>query len=209
MNTDYIPNLTDPAGQVLTTADWAEAGVHIASCDLAALLVKPGIATLSKLSALNHYWSWPGELLLNLSSLPLSRQGIFQVRSTFDGRTLRFTQEDILKHIEQLNPDYLACSDELKPLISQHFKNYQHEFKINNQPSEDALNGIIYTHNKTQFNIQENIYTADFFMLDSSCKCPACAAALTRAYFHHLYVHTPLLCQRWLIMHNQWITHHS
>ncbi|MCH9717512.1 MAG: hypothetical protein K0U24_00200 [Gammaproteobacteria bacterium] len=209
MNTDYLPNLTDPAGQVLTTADWAETGVHIASCDLAALLVKPGITTLSKLSTLKHYWSWPGEILLNLSSLPLNKQGVFQVHSTFDGRTLRFTQEDILKLIEQLKPDYLTCSDEFKPLISKHFQNYQHDLKVNNQPSEDALNGIIYTHNNIRFNIQKDTCTNDFWVLGSSCKCPACAAELTRAYFHHLYVHTPLLCQRWLIMHNQWITHHS
>ncbi len=189
MNTNYIPNLTSPAGQVLTIADWTAAGVTIASCDLSALLVKPGILILKQLNNLKQYWHWPGQLLLNTSDLSPNHSGMIQIRSAFDGRKLNFTQEEISDLIKQLKPDCLPA------------------FKINNQPAEDALKGKIYTENKHAFSIQDNCYNQDFSLLDSTCECPACQAQLTRAYFHHLDTQTPLLCHRWLIMHNQWMTH--
>ncbi len=192
MNTDYIPNLTHPSGQVLTTADWTAAGVNIATCDLSALLIKPGIKYLSQLKNLKQYWHWPGQLLLNTSDLLRNKAGMIQIRSLFDGRILKFTEEEIAALIQHLKSDDIA----------------EDNFKENNAPSEDALKGVIYTSENTTFSIQDKKNELDFLMLDQNCACPACQAKLTRAYFHHLYVHTPLLCHRWLIIHNQWITHH-
>jgi queuine/archaeosine tRNA-ribosyltransferase len=194
MNTDFIPNLTHASGQVLTIADWTAAGVHIATCDLSALLVKPGIKCLNDLNNLKQYWDWPGQLLLNRSDLTPNKTGMIQIRSAFDGRILKFTEEEISALIQHLKPDYLAPDD----------------FKENNAPSEDALKGVIYTSKNTEnntFSIQDKKNTLDFSVLDENCACPGCKAKLTRAYFHHLYAHTPLLCHRWLIIHNQWMTH--
>ncbi len=42
----------------------------------------------------------------------------------------------------------------------------------------------------------------NFNVLDPNCSCPTCTQKLTRAYLHHLLQHTPLLCQRFLILHN-------
>ncbi|MDF1646895.1 MAG: hypothetical protein P1U61_07970 [Legionellaceae bacterium] len=206
MNTHYIPSLTTTAGQVLTVADWTAAGVHTASCELTALLVKPGITTLRQLSSLKQYWDWPGKLLLNLSSIVFNTQGQCNIRSPFDGSTLKFSEEEILNLVEHLDPDYTIFSSFFMSLKSKHFESNAHDFKVNNQPSEDALEGVIYTTNKP-FSICNASYTYDFSSLDDACQCPACKAGFTRAYFHHLYVHTPLLCHRWLVMHNQWMVH--
>ncbi|MDX2346037.1 MAG: hypothetical protein QNK11_04115 [Legionella sp.] len=195
MNKNYMPSLTHPSGQVLTAADWTAAGVHTASCDLAALLVKPGIKFLKNLDNIKQYWNWPDKLLLNTAGLLPNKSGMIQIRSAFDGRKLNFTVEEITALIQQLKPD----SD--------------NSFKVNNAPSEDALNGVVYTSAPADKprgvgSIQDISNTQNFSVLDQNCGCPACKADLTRAYFHHLYVHTPLLCHRWLVMHNQWMTHH-
>lgn len=206
MNTDYIPSLTDTAGQVLTVADWTATGVHIASCNLACLLVKPGITTLKALNHLKQYWDWPGKLLLNLSSIPQNIQGQCSIRSRFDGRILNFSQEEILNLVEHLNPDYVTLPAYLDAFSGERFQNQKHNLHDNNKPAEDALNGLIYT-TENPLSICDDSNTKDFSILDNTCQCSGCEAGFTRAYFHHLYQHTPLLCHRWLIMHNLWMTH--
>ncbi len=206
MNTDYVPSLTHASGQVLTVADWTASGVHTASCDLAVLLVKPGITTLMQLNNLKQYWHWPGKLLLNLTSLPQNKHGQCQIRSPLDGRMLTFSKEEILNLVEHLNPDYINLPSYLYPLASEQLQNQTHQLHENNQPAEDALNGLIYTRKNT-FSICSDHHTKDFALLDDTCTCPACNAGFTRAYFYHLYQHTPLLCHRWLIMHNLSIIH--
>ena len=88
--------------------------------------------------------------------------------------------------------EYEGCNDEV--------------FNHSNQPAKDARLGLIYTfQGKSTYLITDKQYEMDFSILDSACACPACKDGFTRAYFHHLYVHTPLLCQRWLVMHNKWV----
>ncbi len=209
MNIHYIPSLTHLSGQVLTTADWASAQVDIAAAELASLLIRPGIKHLKQLTSLKAYWQWPGKMLLNLTSLTVNKQGEFQVRSPFDGQILCFEKSTLLKLVESLKPDYITFSSDLIPTEETLLQKQAHDLYENNIPSEDALNGIIYTSKKSSFNLQDKTYTKDFSVLDSKCGCPACKEKLTRAYFQHLYQHTPLLCHRWLIMHNQWMTHHE
>ena len=193
MNINYIPNLTHPSGQVLTTADWALAGVSIACCDLKVLLIKPGIVVLKQLKHLKQYWAWTGQLILNTNDLLIQTSDRLELRSPFDGRTFVFKKQEIEALIEQLQPDVLMSSTL--------------PYKENNIPSMDALNGVIYCGQNQLLHIQDAQYRFDFRVLDENCKCNACIENLTRAYFNHLYQHTPLLCHRWLIIHNQWMVH--
>ena len=39
-----------------------------------------------------------------------------------------------------------------------------------------------------------------------NCSCETCSQGFTRAYFHHLLQHTPLLAQRFLVIHNVFFT---
>jgi queuine tRNA-ribosyltransferase len=73
------------------------------------------------------------------------------------------------------------------------------------KPAEDGMNGIIYDIQENRFSIQAQDMTMAFEPLEKECSCVACKDDLTRAYFHHLYVQTPGLCQRFLIQHN--VTH--
>ena len=68
-------------------------------------------------------------------------------------------------------------------------------------PAKDAYCGNVYC-NEGVLSLQDNAFSNQFVTIDKSCHCPTCNQQLTRAYLHHLFVHTPLLCQRFLIQHN-------
>lgn len=71
------------------------------------------------------------------------------------------------------------------------------------KPSVDALNGILYT-SEGIIDIKANQYAKTFSVIQKNCKCPACAQGFSLAYWHHLLKNTPLLCQRFLIQHNNY-----
>ncbi|KTC68274.1 queuine tRNA-ribosyltransferase [Legionella birminghamensis] len=76
------------------------------------------------------------------------------------------------------------------------------------QPASDALLGQVYTESLV-LDIQDETMRDDHQPIDRNCGCEACRQGLTRAYFHHLLQHTPLLCQRFLIQHNiHYCLHH-
>lgn len=208
----FVPSLTDEAGTVLTVSDWVSIDVKLASCDLSDLLLKPGIVVLQQLDSLAAYWDWPGELVLNALFIPNNAQGQCVIRSKYDGKILRFTYDEILLLIQQLNPDYVALPAYLLPLATQAYpdiilKCIDYDLEHANKPGQDALQGLMYASgDEVDYLITDNKYAMDFSVLDKACGCPACSDGYTRAYFHHLYVHTPLLCQRWLVMHNNWFS---
>lgn len=68
-------------------------------------------------------------------------------------------------------------------------------------PAQHAIQGVIQGEHGT-FNLTEEHYIQRFSVLTEQCSCPTCAHALTCAYLHHLFLHTPLLCHRYLIQHN-------
>lgn len=76
------------------------------------------------------------------------------------------------------------------------------------EPARMAMHGLMYTGNQV-LDLKDEAYVSDFRMIDSQCQCPTCSAQLTRAYLHHLLLHTPLLCERFLIQHNAWFVSDS
>ncbi len=70
-----------------------------------------------------------------------------------------------------------------------------------NRPADDAYTGHLYSKEGT-LAITDAKYATQFIAIDEQCTCAVCDQKLTRAYLHHLYQHTPLLCQRFLIQHN-------
>lgn len=105
-------------------------------------------------------------------------------------------------------PCYLYDVDDLSVVKNLPFKTIYVE---SNQPASDACQGLVYE-NEGKFDIQAPSMVQDYRPLDSACACPACQESFTRAYFHHLFLQVPLLCQRFLIQHNllktlkSWVT---
>jgi queuine tRNA-ribosyltransferase len=211
----YVPSLTSQAGRTITVADWGLTGVNLVSCEFGELLVKPGFDVLNQLESLKHYWDWRGEIILNLASLVTNASGQCVVRSIYDGRTLSFSPKNLLVLVRKLNPDYVVLPAWLLPLVSEDYPDLvlkqlsQREGEViyeTNKPAEDALAGVLYTkQSERQLRLTDEKHALCFSVMDETCQCPACQDGYTRAYFYHLYVHTPLLCYRWLVMHNQWM----
>ncbi len=208
---NYIPSLTHSAGCVLTIADWEAIGVTHLSCDLGELLVKPGLSFLKTLGALKAYWNLSCALVVNLTSLKQNAKGECSIRSSYDGRTFTFKPVDVIALLQTLKPDYIVLPDYLKPLANEGFQALSSlkDACETNQPAVDALNGFMYSKGTESFYITDKEQATCFLVLHEGCGCPACSEGYTRAYFHHLYFYTPLLCHRWLIMHNQWMAQHN
>lgn len=75
------------------------------------------------------------------------------------------------------------------------------DFIESNEPARLAMQGQVYSQ-KGLINLIDVQTEMDFSLIDSECVCPTCTRQLTKAYLHHLFLHTPLLCQRFLIQHN-------
>ncbi len=74
-------------------------------------------------------------------------------------------------------------------------------YTASNIPARDACIGVVYCESGA-FSLTDDTQRLDFGVIDVQCQCPTCEQQLTRAYLHHLFKHTPLLCHRFLIQHN-------
>ena len=249
-----IPVLTSAAGSAMTAQNWEAIGVETAAYMLSALLMKPGFDVLLQCGSLRSYSGWGGHIVLNASDLSVDKSGMVVIRSIYDGRISRYTQESLITLINQLQPDVVVLpsflssglSSSIFPFISsdvlgqwdrQHgvwfiLKDNQvpdlHDFNQlpvyvmgndmrkmqpalrdfwleSNEPASDALNGVIYDH-AASFSIDSEEHSMAFSPLSGGCECPKCSQGLTRAYLHHLYAQTPLLCYRFLVQHNYYAT---
>ena len=76
-----------------------------------------------------------------------------------------------------------------------------------NAPASDGYRGFFYSCQGIQ-DVQDNERRLIMEPLDEACLCATCQQGYTQAYFHHLFTHTPLLCQRLLIQHNTFFVSH-
>ncbi|MFI4918810.1 MAG: queuine tRNA-ribosyltransferase [Legionellales bacterium] len=69
------------------------------------------------------------------------------------------------------------------------------------EPAKAAIQGMVYSKSGL-VDLTDKQTELQFEPIDADCGCPTCSQQLTKAYLHHLLLHTPLLCQRFLIQHN-------
>lgn len=222
-----IPNLSTPAGACLTAKNWEALGISCVSYDAASLLIKPGLSYLKSLPDWQRYTGWQGEWILDATMLRFNTTGESLLRSPFDGSTIRYTLQDLVDVIVHLKPHHVLlpigfeaddaiwaqmCSHsiihipEAEKTIYEKRLNSTSRIQINHYiitdlPAADAYNGLVYFQRDT-IDLKDKAYAMDFNLISSDCQCPTCTQKFTRAYLHHLFEHTPLLCQRLLIQHN-------
>lgn len=98
------PIFTTEAGNCLTLANWQEVGIKAGAYYLDALLMKPGIASLKKFGPLPNYTGWQGITVLN-ASLPAAKNGVYTIRSCYDGSRIVISQNELPALISLLQPD--------------------------------------------------------------------------------------------------------
>ncbi|WP_019218200.1 tRNA-guanine transglycosylase [Legionella tunisiensis] len=260
------PVLTTEAGNCLTVANWQEVGIKAGVYYLDALLMKPGIAYLKKFAPLSNYTGWQGITVLN-ASLSTAKNGVYSLRSCYDGSRIDIDQNELLSLIGLLQPDRvalpyrlfngstlnawqtLAKTSVLFASVDEHSPTYPDwlpgryihygctklfsdfiqelrqyadsplylagEFESeqlqelagynvwhveSDKPARDAMRGRVYSQEGV-IDILDSRQAEDYRPI-ANCSCPTCQQLFTRAYLHHLIMHTPLLCQRFLIQHN-------
>ena len=77
----------------------------------------------------------------------------------------------------------------------------------NSRFAVDAFQGDVYREGKVH-SILDSDCEHEFLRLVADCACYTCSSGFTVAYLHHLFKHTPLLCQRLLILHNVFYASH-
>ena len=189
----FAPLLTSQAGACLTMDNWREIGIEQGVFSLETLIAKPGIEVLKSFRDLRHYSGWRGRIILNATLKTKASTGEYEIRSPYDGRLIHLSHDDLIALVRHLNPDVVIWPDKTEPP--------GFECIESDKPAADALQGIIYTQTGT-FNLLDEDNREAFSALDAECDCPTCRAGYTRAYLHHLLQHTPLLAQRFLMMHN-------
>lgn len=229
MSTQYVPHITTLAGSCLTQANWQTLGIHSALCTLSHMLIKPGLAFWQNGMDAKTYLAWDGVLILDARNLQLNSRQEFMLQSPYDGSRVCLNLEQFWSLVQQLQPEVLLVADDL-PLAapsaveilfgSMHppielleklpqgfveegswFVYGEHTLYCSDRPTQDALQGRVY-HSDGCFSIEAPEFSLDFQPLVSGCGCPTCQQTFTRAYLHHLFQSTPLLCQRLLMMHN-------
>ncbi|WED42055.1 queuine tRNA-ribosyltransferase [Legionella cardiaca] len=130
----YTPMLTTEAGSCLTLANWQETGTTTVSYQLESLLLKPGFSLLKELKTLKSYVGWQNKIVLN-ASLPPNKQGIYSIRSPYDGSVLRIAQEEICSLINQLQPDMVILPADIDLALSTTLFSLMNTFIVPNEKS--------------------------------------------------------------------------
>jgi queuine tRNA-ribosyltransferase len=144
---------------------------------------------------------WPQDIMPYLSSndlvvdsLPI-RYGVYFALADYSAQAKAQLQN--YKHL----PRYVQGNftiDKMRELILLGIN-----FLESDEPSRMGMQGFAYEMGNI-IDLKGEGYASDFELLGEQCLCPTCSAHLTKAYLHHLFLHTPLLCQRFLIQHNAW-----
>ena len=108
---------------------------------------------------------------------------------------------ELIEHLDSYShrPCYVAGTIDLDLIKQLQIKGIS--YIESDLPAKDALQGTVYTHSGS-IDLTQSSNAMDFELIESGCTCPTCSQNFTKAYLHHLYLHTPLLCQRLLIQHN-------
>lgn len=121
---NFLPVLTSEAGLCLTTANWQEAKVTAVSYSLESLLYKPGQDVLKKITDLSHYLVWPEVIVLNAASLVANKEGIYTLKSPYDGSRIKFTSEELFHLIQHLKPDAVVLPQNIMQDFAQIWDNW-------------------------------------------------------------------------------------
>ena len=106
-----------------------------------------------------------------------------------------------IDHLQKWSPLPRYITGPIGLDVIQHLINEGIEWIESDEPAAAAMQGRVYSP-RGLINLVDDATEKQFETIDAKCTCPTCAQQLTQAYLHHLFLHTPLLCQRFLIQHN-------
>jgi queuine tRNA-ribosyltransferase len=153
-----IPILTTEAGSCLTFANWQEVGVNTMAYYLDSLLYKPGIELLKNLG-LKIYTGCTGSIILNASKLTVNKEGIFVLKSPYDGCQIKITHAELYELILLLKPNAIILPTNFINGIPKFWSVWDHSIvpfiSIDELPELDIQKnfGIYYNSNQSDLSV--------------------------------------------------------
>ena len=219
MNKDgfFVPVLSSLEGLCLSSQQWKTTGISWFSYQLSMLLQRPGFPNVFDLY---KDLVCPGFAILDATDLTLNAKGNIEYRRT-DGVLMRLGLDNLAIWLQALKPDAIIWPFAESLLLEVGFlsaqilvpkaqagvflecvqvRGQQHWY-VSNHAAAIGYRGQFYAGPQT-FDIFDPCFAADISPLAANCHCDSCAQGFTRAYLHHLMTYTPLLAQRYIILHN-------
>lgn len=184
----FVPILNSEAGLTLTPQQWQSTGSTHYAFNVSELLKRPGLVAMT-LQA-------PGPFILDIRGLELNAKKQLVYRK-IDGAKQTVESADFTDWLMSLGALGWVGDASRWNISLPYFTAYP----VSDLPASDAYQGIFYTQ-LGSCEILESRFEKDLGLLDEQCRCQTCSQGFTRAYFHHLLQHTPLLAQRMMIEHN-------
>jgi queuine tRNA-ribosyltransferase len=220
----FVPILSSNEGLCLTSQQWKTTRISWYAYSLTTLLQRPGFPYVFDIY---KDLVCPGFAILNATNLSVNAKGKIEYRST-DGALMRLGIEQLAIWLQALKPDAIVwpfapnylldlgflpsqilvpTAEENDTIVCAQIRGNQQWF-ISNQPAAYGYQGKFLVSDQV-LQILDEVYQDDLNLLAPNCDCDSCAQGFTRAYLHHLMAHTPLLAQRYIILHNMRQTQHA
>jgi len=176
----FVPLINTLAGATLTNAQWQKTGITHYAYSALLLLQRPGMVTC-RLQA-------PGVNIVDCRDIVINAKG--QIRyQVSDGSFKLVDLVEFTKWLDSLNHDEIIWPSTVM------------QYHITDRPALDGVSGRFYCQGAT-LTITDVQFEKDLGPLCADCRCATCQQLYTRAYLQHLFQHTPLLAQRYMVMHN-------
>lgn len=199
---EFVPYLNSIEGLSLTPAQWLSTGIQSYAYDVVGLLQRPGY---QKQFQLKNDLLCPGKAIIDARNVQINSKGEIQFRSP-DGALKKCATKELFQWLQQLKPDVVvwdgALDDAQGDFILNSSVQLSKIWNLSNQPASLAYQGQVLHQEGECFSILSDLFKQDYSLLTEDCACQTCRSGLTRAYLHHLLQHTPLLAQRYLVLHN-------
>jgi queuine tRNA-ribosyltransferase len=199
---EFVPFINSQEGLSLTPLQWQDCGVKTFAYDAALLLQRPG---LNSQFNIKHDAICQGFVILDTRNVVCKKYTDISFRMP-DGVLQVIDVNQFSQWIDSLKADLVIWSDALPdgvlktPKISA--EEINKHYHLSNQPAEWGFKGIVIAPDQQHYSILDSQFEQDFRLLSENCDCQTCKAGFTRSYLHHLLQHTPLLAQRFLVIHN-------
>jgi queuine tRNA-ribosyltransferase len=108
---------------------------------------------------------------------------------------------DFFRQFQQYKARPIYLSGALNLMQAYELIEHGAQWLESDKPASDALLALVYGETNN-FSLLDSDMANQHQPIIAHCECPTCSQKLTRAYLHHLFLQTPLLCQRFLIQHN-------
>lgn len=168
------------------------------------LHIKPNAVILPQkiVQAFPQIWdNWNESITPIIAVDDLLKQELHRAHGVYFHWNNALSKDTFLEQLKKWShlPRYVAGHLSLEFMA--HLKDEGIEFLESNEPAAAGMHGKVFSQ-KGIVDLTEDSTAMQFETIDSECTCPTCSQQLTKAYLHHLFLHTPLLCQRFLIQHN-------